>query len=279
MDNTFEVYICLNPLKPGLFKYGKYKFRHSPFYVGKAKNSLSRIDNHMREAEQLAVSNKCVNKHKCYTILKILNSGNNILYRAIKCATEQEAFDLEEYLVKLIGRAQLGTGPLTNMTRGGDGVAGQVVSEETRRKLSEAGRGRKASEYQKLMVSISRLNHIKSAETIEKLRAAAKLQPPRTKAQREAQAAKMRGRTHSAETIKKMKIAAQARRARGKTEKELQAIANNRVTYAVTTPTGKRIAVSNLKEFCNEQGLSIHCMRKIACGDQIQHKGFICRWQ
>ena len=55
--------------------------------------------------------------------------------------TEQEAFKHEIYMIDVFGRKDLGTGILHNRTNGGEGPSGAVVSEETRRKLSEANKG------------------------------------------------------------------------------------------------------------------------------------------
>ena len=55
--------------------------------------------------------------------------------------TEEEAFRHEIYLIAVLGRKDEGTGMLRNRTAGGDGASGQVISEETRRKLSESKKG------------------------------------------------------------------------------------------------------------------------------------------
>ena len=64
--------------------------------------------------------------------------------------TEKEAFRHEIYMIAVFGRKDLGTGILINMTNGGDGPSGRIVSEETRRKLSEAGKDHIVSEEQKI---------------------------------------------------------------------------------------------------------------------------------
>ena len=63
-----------------------------------------------------------------------------------KNLTETEAFRHEIYMIDVFGRKDLGTGILYNMTNGGDGSSGYFPSEETRRKLSEAHKGKTLSE-------------------------------------------------------------------------------------------------------------------------------------
>jgi len=56
--------------------------------------------------------------------------------------TEKDAFKHEIYMIDVFGRKDLGTGILHNRTAGGEGASGLLVSEETRRKLSEANKGK-----------------------------------------------------------------------------------------------------------------------------------------
>ena len=60
--------------------------------------------------------------------------------------TEEEAFKHEKYMIAVLGRKNLGTGILYNMTDGGDGSSGCIPSEETRRKIGDAQKGRTHSE-------------------------------------------------------------------------------------------------------------------------------------
>lgn len=57
--------------------------------------------------------------------------------------TEEEAFDLEKYCIALYGRIDLGTGILRNLTDGGEGRSGFVVSEDVRRRIADAQKGEK----------------------------------------------------------------------------------------------------------------------------------------
>ena len=56
--------------------------------------------------------------------------------------TEEEAFKHEIYMIAVLGRKDLGTGILRNLTSGGDGCSGLVHTEEHRRKISKANQGR-----------------------------------------------------------------------------------------------------------------------------------------
>ena len=56
--------------------------------------------------------------------------------------TWDDACELEMLLIKEYGRKDLGLGNLVNMTDGGDGSFGVIVSDETKEKLSKLGKGR-----------------------------------------------------------------------------------------------------------------------------------------
>ena len=62
----------------------------------------------------------------------------NIIYKDIE---HEEAKNIEILLIEKYGRKDLGTGNLVNLTDGGEGSLGVIVSEETRQKLSEAQKG------------------------------------------------------------------------------------------------------------------------------------------
>jgi hypothetical protein len=62
----------------------------------------------------------------------------NIIYKDIE---HEEAKKIEMLLIEKYGRRDLGTGNLVNLTDGGEGCLGVIVSEETRQKLSEAHKG------------------------------------------------------------------------------------------------------------------------------------------
>jgi hypothetical protein len=55
--------------------------------------------------------------------------------------TEEEAFKHEVYMIALFGRKDLGTGILRNLTNGGEGTSGRLLSDETKKKMSKSALG------------------------------------------------------------------------------------------------------------------------------------------
>ena len=72
--------------------------------------------------------------------------------------TWEDACELEQFLIQEYGRRDLGLGPLVNMTDGGEGRINAVVSDETRKKISEAKKGHKHSEETKAKMSEANKN-------------------------------------------------------------------------------------------------------------------------
>ena len=120
--NKFYVYILLNFCKKGRYSYGEYTFGYEPFYVGKGKGK--RFLHHVTQKRVIGE-----NKHKTSIIKKIIqNTGSSdIPKKIIYCSSEAEAFELERFLIKIIGWHDLGKGPLTNHTDGGEGQSGVVM--------------------------------------------------------------------------------------------------------------------------------------------------------
>lgn len=56
--------------------------------------------------------------------------------------TWELACELEQFLIQEYGRRDLGTGPLVNMTDGGEGALGLKHSDRTKDKLSKANKGK-----------------------------------------------------------------------------------------------------------------------------------------
>lgn len=56
--------------------------------------------------------------------------------------TWEQACELETLLIKFYGRRNLGLGPLVNLTDGGEGTQGIAMTDDHRRKLSDAKVGK-----------------------------------------------------------------------------------------------------------------------------------------
>jgi len=109
---------------------------NAPFYVGKGK------DDRMRYHEKRVRSgHPLINKHLYHKLKKLLNDNVIILYqKTLSDVEESTAFLEETRLIKEIGRADLGLGPLCNLTDGGDGSAGlKSTLNNLRKRRSMAG--------------------------------------------------------------------------------------------------------------------------------------------
>ena len=121
--NIYVTYELWNPIK------------NLPFYVG--AGSQNRPNDHLKEAK------KAKNKsHKYNTIRHIWDQSKEVEIKIVFQGTREKAFLLEKELIKKYGRANLGLGPLTNLTDGGDGgTPGLKDSEETIYKKSISHKG------------------------------------------------------------------------------------------------------------------------------------------
>ena len=107
-----------------------------PFYIG-----IGRTPNRWDPAHA-----KTRNKHCSRTVTKV--GVDNVIVEIIPNLNKKEACRLEQTLIWYFGRDDLGTGPLTNMTDGGDGT--QNVSADTRKKMSDAAKLYKAERSQRI---------------------------------------------------------------------------------------------------------------------------------
>lgn len=91
-----------------------------PFYVGKGRRY--RFTQHEKPSEMK------IKTHKVNIIEKHHALGINPLYSIVEFfKDEDDALQLEMELIEQIGRADLGEGPLTNRTDGGDGTRGHLA--------------------------------------------------------------------------------------------------------------------------------------------------------
>jgi len=134
----FYVYVYLDPTKPGLWRAGKYKFKYEPFYVGKGHGPRAIV--HLTAVMNgWSMSKEHGNRHKNRRIRKILRESNSdpVIQVVKHGLTDDESKVLESWCIKTLGRRNTNSGPLTNLTDGGEGTSGKVVSLKERRNLSK----------------------------------------------------------------------------------------------------------------------------------------------
>ena len=153
---------------------------NKPFYIG-IGTKPKKFSSHFSEYKR-AYAKKSRNSHwknivgkVGYKVEIIMESDNKDL-----------VIENEKYFITLYGRKDLGTGILVNMTAGGEGTDSAIVSEETRKKRSQAMMGENNPMYGKTGEKSTFYGKSHSEETRKRLSELNK------------------GKTHSEETRKKM---------------------------------------------------------------------------
>lgn len=117
------------------YVYGLYRPDGTIFYVGKGK--YKRLFDHGKPRD---IKN-CSNKLKINTIKKIRESGQDFglnIFKFFDC--EKDCFNYESKLIKYF-ELKRNKGVLCNLTYGGEGCVGMVMSEESRKRVSEGHKG------------------------------------------------------------------------------------------------------------------------------------------
>lgn len=81
----------------------------------------------------------------------------------------EEAKIKEIELIKKFGRRDLGQGNLVNLTNGGDATCGYIVTEETKKVLSQKNLGKKLSKEHKDKIAYSNKGKKRTKEAIQKM--------------------------------------------------------------------------------------------------------------
>jgi len=184
------------------YTYAYLREDRTPYYIGKGKSNRA--------------------YRRCKGDIKPPKDKSRILILK-QNLTEEEAFRHEVYMIAVFGRKNLGTGILHNRTNGGEGSSGTIVSDETRKKLSEIHKGKTLSEETKRKVSEARkgktlseevklkisikLKGISGRPTSEESKrkiSESKLGKPRSEETKRKLSEANKGKTHSDETKRKM---------------------------------------------------------------------------
>ena len=194
--NEFYVYLYLDKTKPGKYVYEEFVFEYEPFYVG--KGCKDRLD--LRKHKNQKFTGSKINK---------LGKENIITVTVLVGFDEVKAFKLEERLVKLIGRRARGTGPLTNLDKGG---WGNVLTMRAKREMFSEWKEPKVKNKKLEIIEIptQKPKRKQSAETVMK-RAESNRGKKRTLEQREHLSKVRTGEKRTEEARRKMSEAAKNR--------------------------------------------------------------------
>ena len=131
-------------------------------------------------------------KHRwCVSFDRSLHWKNTAKKHGVVCQivahnlTAEEALILEKKLIASYGRQDQKTGCLVNLTNGGDGVVNYVWTEEHRKKISEAGMGKRHTPETKEKIRQANVGRTFSEQTL-KLMSDARKGKSWTEAQRKA---------------------------------------------------------------------------------------------
>ena len=305
MKNIFYVYIYLDPGKSGRYVYDNCEFDFEPFYVGKGKGLQHR--SHLKQSKN---NTDLCNMDKINRIRDIIKESNSdpIIIKYQENLNENDAFDLEIYLIENIGRIDLKTGPLTNKTKGGDGISGYIFTEEDKEKnsirMKEYFKNPKnrqkqselikqvhkdnpslATNHSKIMIKHYEDNPSARNDMSNKVQ---KLWEDQDYKNRQVNSHKKYYKNNSEEKENISKVQ-KKRFSNPKTirdhSKMLKQVYKDRPElrnlhakeWIVIDPQGKRSFIKNLRKFCIENNLDNEAMYLVAKGKYKQHKGWRCK--
>jgi hypothetical protein len=155
--------------------------------------------------------------------------------------TEQEAFALERYCIALYGRIDLGSGILRNLTDGGEGVSGRILSETTKQKISEANKRTYSSEELRQYCSDAR-----------------------------------KGKNNPS-WGRRGELSPRWGLAHGDAAKQKMSRSREKFLYELIDPDGEVYITSNLREFADQYELANTHLYNIVNGKAKQYKGWTAR--
>jgi hypothetical protein len=171
------------------YTYSYLREDGTPYYIGKGKNK------------------RAYSKSSRY--VQVPKDKDRILFLK-QNLTEDEAFKHEKYMIHVLGRKDLGTGILRNLTEGGEGSSGCIPSEDTRLKMRESQIGKTLSETHRKRIGESRRGICHSEESKRKMSMAHKGKIISEETKKKMSGARLGeknhfyGKQHSEETKRKM---------------------------------------------------------------------------
>ena len=119
------VYVLLNPLEEGEWRFKDIVFKYKPFYIGKGVGY--RCTAHFTESSL----NKDLNLEKTQLIKNILSQNiKPMIYKIAIGISDEEALKIEYNLIKHFGKVKEGNGILLNITDGYYSTKANIVGGE-----------------------------------------------------------------------------------------------------------------------------------------------------
>lgn len=196
--------------------------KYSPYYIGKGRG------------DRAFVTKRSINCPRDKSLIVFIQEG----------ITESQAFALEKYAIATYGRLDKNSGILWNMTDGGEGCSGVIVSDETRAKIAK--------------VRIGKKHHPDTCAKISK--------------------SKM-GQRHSEKTRRQMSESRRGKKKGPHTDEAKRRISEHKAKYEyeIFDPEGNLYSTQNLNAFCKEKGLHQAHMSAVAHGKMKSYKKWTVR--
>jgi len=155
-------YVYLDPSKPLKYKVQGLDliFDYEPFYVGKGVGKRYKQHKYFKDRTFMYSKLKSLEKKGLEPI---------VVFVAKNISTE-ESCENEKYLIQVIGRRDLNKGSLVNLTNGGEGAYGRIVSQKERKIRSEQNLGKKLSVEHKNKIGLSNSKSLKGKRRFDKMK-------------------------------------------------------------------------------------------------------------
>ena len=217
------------------YTYAYLREDGTPYYVGKGKGG------------------RLFAKHKRRKNNIIPLPPKNRIVILKKFKNENEAFKHEKYIIYVLGRKNIGTGILINLTDGGEGVSGYKFSEESKRKQSISHTGKKRGTPTEETKEKIRKSNLGKTPWNKGLKFPNSIDKNTRKKMRESHLGKKR----SKETIEKV-IKSRCKK-----------------NYKIISPENVEYYTNNVREFCRQNNLNGSNMYNVLNGKQKTHKGWV----
>jgi hypothetical protein len=231
------------------YTYAYLREDRTPYYVGKGGG------------------NRLYEKHQ--KGIYVPKDKNRIIFLK-QNLTEEEAFKHEIYMIAVFGRKDLGTGILHNRTDGGEGISGLVHSNESKKRMSKAHKGKILSEEHKR--KIGEINKGKTLSEEHKIKISEANKNPSEEIRKIISEAH-KGKVLSGETKRKIK---EKRKDQIITQEHKNSISNAfNKEYCFISPSGEIVKeITTLSKFSKKYNLNKSCLSNLLNGKRNHHKGW-----